>query len=139
MVKENKRRAVRKAVHGPPEDKGVKPVAERDPPEDEPQTTSEEETEETPAPEAEPPAEEAEAETAAEPEPAAEPDPEPTPEPPPKPPRAKKCPHCRAELFPHDPDGPKAGCAHCNSCGCCFGPDGKPRPGHPVCSLAPTE
>ena len=115
MVKRNKRRAVHKAVHGPPEDKGVKPVQDPELPEEEKPPAAEE---------TDPPAEESEQAPAAEPEP------------PSKPPRAKKCPHCTAELFPHDPDGPKAGCAHCNSCGCCFGPDGKPRPGHPVCSLA---
>ena len=108
MVKKNKRRAVSKAVHGPPEDKGVKPVRDEKPPETE---------EETAPAETEP-----ESETTAEPEP--------------KPERAKKCPHCGSKLFLHDPNGSKAGCAHCNSCGCCFGSDGLPRPGHPVCSLA---
>ena len=116
MVKKNKRRAVSKAVHGPPEDKGVKPVSnESDPPEEETQ----------------PAAEESEGETAAEPEPEPEPKPEPA--------KAKKCSHCRSALVPHDPNGSKAGCSHCNSCGCCFGPDGLPRPGHPVCALALTE
>lgn len=59
---------------------------------------------------------------------------------------AEICRHCEAPLVPHGdaepgaaPNASKAGSLHCNGCGCCFGPDGKVRPGHPFCRNTPAE
>ena len=46
------------------------------------------------------------------------------------------CPHCGGALVAHTvTTGPKAGAAHCDTCGCCL-IGGAVRPGHPACDQA---
>ena len=48
-----------------------------------------------------------------------------------------KCPHCAAELTPHDAEtGVKKGALHCYECGCCFNADLSAREGVPTCERA---
>lgn len=52
--------------------------------------------------------------------------------------RTRLCPHCKGELIPHGDANPhKAGCYHCNACGCCFQPGLRAlRPGTSGCPQA---
>lgn len=45
---------------------------------------------------------------------------------------AGNCPHCQAQLVPHE--GDNEGFKHCNLCGCCFTAEGEQRENHPLCN-----